>query len=107
MLTEFDNNLMRFPNERKFVAILGLIPTCHDSGEKKVNGVKTFRGNRQLGQLIVEASWVAIHRDYQLGCYYTNCCQSMNPQKAIIKVARRLVCRAYAVMKTKKAYVLS
>ena len=107
ILTEYDNNLMRFPNERKFVAILGLIPTCHDSGEKKVNGVKTFRGNKQLGPLIVEASWVAIRRDYQLGCYYTNCCQSMNPQKAIIKVARKLACKAYAVMKTKKTYVLS
>ena len=107
MLTEFDNNPMRFPNERKFVAILGLIPTCHNSGEKKVSGEKINRGNKQLGPLIVEASWVAIHRDYQLGCYYTNCCQNMNPQKAIIKVARKLACKAYAVMKRKKAYVLS
>ena len=107
VLTEFDNNPMRFPNERKFVAMLGLIPTCHDSGEKKVSGEKTNRGNKQLGPLIVEASWVAIHRDYQLGCYYTNCCQSMKPQKAIIKVARKLACKAYAVMKTKKPYVLS
>ena len=107
VLTEFDNNPMRFPNERKFVAMLGLIPTCHDSGEKKVSGEKTTRGNKQLGPLIVEASWVAIHRDYQLGCYFTSCCQSMKPQKAIIKVARKLACKAYAVMKTKKPYVLS
>ena len=107
MLTEMDNNPMRFPNERKFVAMLGLIPTCHDSGEKTVNGEKTFRGNKQIGPLIVEASWIATQRDYQLGAYYTNCCQSMKPQKAIIKVARRLACRAYAVIKTKKKYVLS
>ncbi len=105
LLTELDNNPTRFPNERKFVAILGLIPTCHDSGEKKISGEKTFRGNKHLGPLIVEASWIAIQRDYQLGAYYTNCCQSMKPQMAIIKVARRLACRAYAVMKTKKAYV--
>ena len=107
MLTELDNNPMRFPNERKFVAILGLIPTCHDSGDKKVSGEKAFRGNKHLGPLIVEASWTAIHRDYTLGAYYTNCCQSMKPQKAIIKVARKLACKAYAVMKTKKAYVLA
>jgi hypothetical protein len=93
--------------KRKFVAILGLIPTCHDSGDKKVSGEKTFRGNKHLGPLIVEASWTAIHRDYTLGAYYTNCCQSMKPQKAIIKVARKLACKAYAVMKTKKAYVLA
>jgi len=107
MLTELDNNPGRFPNERKFVSMLGLIPTCHDSGEKKVGGEKINRGNKQLGPLIVEASWVAIHRDYQLGCYYSNCCQRMKPQKAIVKVARKLACKAYAVMKTKKAYVLS
>lgn len=98
MLTEFDNNPMRFANERKFVAILGLIPTCHDSGEKKVSGEKINRGNKQLGPLIVEASWVAIHRDYQLGCYYTNCCQSMKPQKAIIKVARKLAQTSHITM---------
>jgi transposase len=106
LLTELDNNPMRFPNERKFVSFLGLIPTCHDSGEKKVNGEKTFRGNKHLGPLIVEASWIAIQRDYDLGAYHTNCCQRMKPQKAIIKVARRLASKAYAVMKTKKAYVL-
>lgn len=106
MLTELDNNPMRFPNERKFVAILGLIPTCHDSGEKKGGGEKTFRGNKHIGPLIVEASWIAIRKDLNLGAYYTECCQSMKPQKAIIKVARKLACRAYAVMKTKKKYVL-
>ena len=107
MLTEFDNNPQRFPNERSFVAMLGLIPTCHDSGDKVVDGEKTFRGNKHLGPLIVEASWVAIQKDSALGAYYTKCCQSMKPQKAIIKVARRLACRAYQVLKTKKEYVFS
>jgi transposase len=107
MLTELDNDIVRFPNERSFVSMLGLIPTCHDSGEKKVSGEKINRGNKHLGPLIVEASWVAIQRDYQLGAYYSSCCQIMKPHKAIIKVARKLACKAYAVMKTKKAYVLS
>ena len=107
LLTEFDNNLMRFPNERKFISILGLMPTCHDSGEKKVSGEKTFRGNKQLGPLVVESSWVAIQRDCELSSYYSKCCQSMKPQRAIIKVARKLACKAYAVVKTRKAYVLS
>ena len=106
LLTELDNNPLRFPNERKFVAMLGLIPTCHDSGEKKVNGEKTNRGNKQIGPLIVEASWVAIQRDCGLGAYYSACCQSMKPQMAIIKVARKLASRAYAVLKTRKEYVL-
>ncbi len=107
MLTELDNDIMRFPNERSFVSMLGLIPTCHDSGEKKVSGEKTNRGNKHLGPLIVEASWVAIYRDYQLGAYYSSCCQIMKPHKAIIKVARKLACRTYSVLKTKTKYELS
>ena len=106
MLTELDINIMRFSNERSFVAFLGLIPTCHDSGEKKVSGEKINRGNKQLGPLVVEASWVAIQRDPELSAYYSNCCQSMKPHKAIIKVARKLACRAYAVLKTKTRYAL-
>ena len=104
VLTELDNDIMRFPNERSFVAILGLIPTCHDSGDKKVSGEKINRGNKHLGPLIVEASWVAIQRDLELSAYYSKCCQSMKPHKAIIKVARKLACRAYAVLKTKTRY---
>jgi len=104
MLTELDNNVARFPNERTFVSMLGLIPTCHDSGEKKFCGEKTNRGSKQLGPLIVEASWVAIQKDKGLGAYYCDCCQRMKPHKAIIKVARKLACRAYAVLKTKTKY---
>ena len=107
VLTELDNNIMRFPNERSFVAILGLIPTCHDSGARKVSGEKINRGNKHLGPLIVESCWIAIQRDIELSAYYSKCCQSMKPHKAIIKVARKLACRAYAVLKTKKKYVLS
>ena len=107
VLTELDNNIMRFPNERSFVAILGLIPTCHDSGDRKVSGEKINRGNKHLGPLIVESCWIAIQRDIELSAYYSKCCQSMKPHKAIIKVARKLACRAYAVLKTKTRYVLS
>ena len=106
MLTEMDNNITRFSNESKFVSILGLIPTCHDSGDKKVSGEKINRGNKHLGPLIVEASWVAIQKDQELAAYYGNCCQMMKPHKAIIKVARKLACRAYQVLKTKTSYAM-
>lgn len=105
ILTEIDNDPTRFSNERQFASYLGLIPTCHDSGEKKSNGVKTFRGNHQLGPLIIEASWAAINRDTELACCYSNYCQRMKSQTAIIKIARKLSCKILAVLKTRKKYV--
>ena len=107
LLTELDNDIpSRFSNERQFVSYLGLIPTCHDSGEKKVNGEKTNRGNKQLGPLITEASWTAIRKDVELAACYSAYCQRMEPQKAIIKVSRKLACKTFAVLKTKQPYVL-
>lgn len=105
ILTELDNDFTRFSNERQFVSYLGLIPTCHDSGEKKANGVKTFRGNHQIGPLIVEASWIAIRKDIELSACFVDYCQRMKPQAAIIKIARKLSCKAFAIMKTRKKYV--
>lgn len=105
LLTEIDNNPGRFSNERQFASFLGLIPTCHDSGGKKTNGAKTFRGNHQIGPLIVEASWMAIKNDRELSNCYINYCQRMKPQAAIIKIARKLAGKIFAVLKTKKKYV--
>nr|CDL66486.1 unnamed protein product [uncultured bacterium] len=105
ILTEIDNDFCRFSNERQFSSFLGLIPTCHDSGENRNSGMKTFRGNHQIGPLMVEASWIAIRKDPELSACHTNYCQRMPSQKAIIKIARKLSCKTFAVMKTKQKYV--
>ena len=66
ILTEI-YNVNRFHNEREFAAYLGLIPTSHSSGEKIIHGEKTFRGNKQLGPMIIEAAWSSIAKDPGLG----------------------------------------
>ena len=103
LLTEiWDVN--RFANERKFAHYLSLIPTCHDSGPHKCDGEKTFRGNKFLGPMIIEACWVVIHKDIGLGACYSYHKQRMNPQKAIIRVARRMSNIIYSVLKNDKPY---
>ncbi|MBQ3698910.1 MAG: IS110 family transposase, partial [Prevotella sp.] len=49
-------DVRRFHNENEFAAYLGLIPTSHSSGAKTVHGEKTFRGNRQIGPMIIETA---------------------------------------------------
>lgn len=107
LLTEIDNTPENFANERAFVSFLGLIPIRHSSGDKDPNCPKTHRGNKQLGPLIIESSWVAVQKDFALSAYYGNCCQSMKSQKAVIKVARKLACKTFAVLKTKQKYAIS
>ena len=52
ILTEL-GDIGRFRNEREFASYLGLIPTCHSSGEKVAHGEKTFRGNKKVGPMLV------------------------------------------------------
>ena len=80
------------------------VPTSHSSGERVSHGEMTFRGNKHIGPLLVEASWVLIVRDRELGRMYTEYRWRMAGQKAIIKIARKLSNIIFAVLKTRKAY---
>ena len=95
----------RFHNEREFASYLGLIPTSHSSGEKVVHGEKTFRGNKQLGPMLIEASWVAITKDPGLSIAYRTYLKRMRPQQAIVRIARKMSNIIFAVLKTGKRYV--
>lgn len=104
ILTEI-YDISRFSNERQFAHYFGLVPTSHSSGEKVVHGEKTFRGNKELGPMIVEAAWVAVRHDAGLGAAFSRYCQRMAPQKAIIRIARKLSNIIFAVLKNQKEYV--
>ena len=91
LLTEIDD-IDRFSNQRQFASFLGLIPMISSSGNKEYVGEKTFRGNKQLGPRIVEASWISIRHDTELSAKYGSlCARGMKPQEAIIRIARKLV----------------
>lgn len=104
ILTEICD-VKRFHNEKEFAAYLGLIPTSHSSGEKTAFGEKTFRGNKMLGPMIIEAAWIAITRDEGLGAQYKKFRRTMEAQKAIVKIARKLSNIIFSVLKNEKGYV--
>ncbi len=104
LLTEI-YDITRFLNERQFASFLGLIPTSHSSGDKTIHGEMTFRGNKELGPMMIEASWTAIRNDVGLAASFSNYCRKMVPQQAIVRIARKLANIIIAVLKTKKKYV--
>ena len=103
LLTEIDD-ISRFNNQREFASYLGLIPTSHSSGEKSCNGEKTFRGNKKIGPMLVESSWVIIRHDRVMAAAYGEYCKRMKPQEAIIRIARKLSSRILNVLKNGKKY---
>lgn len=103
LLTELENT-DRFHGQKSFAGYLGLVPTCHDSGENKKTGEMTFRGNKQLRMLLVEAAWIAIRQDSAMAAAYGNYHKRMTSQEAIIRIARKLSNRIFCVLKTGKKY---
>ena len=98
-------DVKRFHNENQFAAYLGLIPTSHSSGDKVAHGKMTFRGNKQLGPMIIEAAWITICKDAGLGSLYLRYKERMKPQEAIVRIARKLSNIIYAILKNEKKYV--
>lgn len=103
LLTEI-GDFNRFPNERGFACSLGLIPTCHNSGDTVSNGEKIFRGNRTISSMMMEAAWKAVAKDAAFNAYHHKCCQRMKSTAAIVKVARRLSNIILSMMKNERDY---
>lgn len=98
-------NITRFKNEKSLAGYIGIVPMSHDSGDKSPKMEMTFRGNRHLRCLLIEASWVAIRMDRALAASYGKLVQSKQPNDAIIRIARKLSNRILSVLKTGKEYV--
>ena len=103
-MVEIDD-ITRFANAEHLAAFIGLVPMCHTSSETERIGGITVRRHFMLRCLLVEAAWIAIRKDPAMTLAYGEYRKRMNPQKSIVKIARRLVNRVYFVLKHKKEYV--
>ena len=55
--------------------------------------------------MVVEAAWVAIGWDAGLGSKYFQYKKRMQPQEAIVRIARKLSNIIFSVLKNEKEYV--
>jgi transposase len=103
-LTEIEK-LERFENTDHFAGFVGLIPNRHSSGEKDNNGEMTFRGQDALRKMLIESSWMAARFDPTLMMSYHSYIKRMEPNKAIVRIARKVLNRMYFVLKNQVEYV--
>ena len=105
-LTEV-GNVKRFKTLDQLCSYVGLIPNVYGSGEKEKVGDITKRGNRHLKSHLIESSWIAARNDPALSMRYNELCRRMNGNKAIIRIARKLLNRIRYVLTNKQEYVLA
>jgi transposase len=98
-------SIARFPNSDRFAGFIGVIPSCHSSGEKEGKGGMTPRGAKNLRAALIESSWIAARRDPVLSLAFNKYCRRMEPNKAIARIARKLANRIYFVLTQQTKYV--
>ena len=94
----------RFKNTDYLASYVGLIPNSHSSGESENKGEMTFRGQIHLKKGLIESAWVASRIDPALTHSFIQLCKRMEPNKAIIRIARKLLNRIYYTLKKKHKY---
>jgi len=106
LLSEIED-INRFKNLDTLCSYIGLVPSTNSSGEKELIGDITPRANKPLRNVIIEAAWVAVRNDPSLALKYNQLRQKMEPNKAIIRIAKKLLNRIRYVLKNEQEYVLS
>ncbi|SFF78156.1 IS110 family RNA-guided transposase, partial [Sunxiuqinia elliptica] len=103
-LTEIEN-IDRFENTDHFAGFVGLVPNYRSSGERASDGEITFRGSNILRTSLIETSWIAASLDPALSLSYNTYIKRMESNKAIVRIARKVLNRIYFVLKNKMEYV--
>lgn len=96
-------DLRRFSNIKHLAGYVGLCPGIYQSGDTVRHSGVSMRAHRLLRSYFIEASWQAIRADPVMQQYYRKH-QGKNTKKVIVKIARKLLSRTLAVIKTETPY---
>lgn len=98
-------DLRRFNSIKHLAGYVGLAPGVHQSGDNQKHTGITMRAHRLMRSYFIEASWQAIRTDPIMQAYYRKHV-GKNVKSVIVKVARKLLSRTLAVIKTETPYVI-
>jgi transposase len=105
-LTELDD-VKRFKNMDKLCNYVGLTPNIYSSDQTLyIKGI-THRCNHILREALIESAWCAVRKDPALLMAYREYVKRMNYNKAIIKIAKKLLNRIRYVLLNQTKYVTS
>ena len=94
----------RFKTNDQLHSFVGLVPNVYASGETEKVGRITKRHNAFLRPVLIQCAWRAVKVDPRLGLDYINLCKRMKANKAIIRIAKKLMNRVRFVWKHGQQY---
>jgi transposase len=95
----------RFKNAKTVCAYAGLVPAVRQTGDKKSKDLPiTKKGSALLRWALVEASWRTIRTSRKWERIFERISKRSGGKRAIVAVARKLLCVLYAMLKTMTPY---
>jgi transposase len=98
-------DVSRFPNAKGVCAYAGLVPTVRQTGGKKSKDLQiTKQGSRLLRWALVESAWRLVKTSSKWSAVFFRLKKRSGNKRAIVAVARKLLCVLYAMLKTSTSY---
>jgi len=97
-------DIKRFKDFDHLSSYFGLIPGEDSSGDNEIHTGITPRRNANLRVLLIESSWIAVRKDPALLMSFNQLSKRMPKNKAIIRIARKLLNRIRYVLKNQCYY---
>jgi transposase len=97
-------DIERFSNTDQLCSFVGLTPSVSSTADHDVVLGITNRHNKHLRNLLIESAWTAVRTDPALTEKFGKLLVRMSKQKAIIRIAKKLLCRIRFVWKNNKPY---
>ena len=101
------SSILRFKNLDKLCSFVGLVPTTKSSSERERIGGITPRSNKPLRSILIESAWIAIRHDASLRISYNKLCTRMKSNRAIIRIAKKMLSRIRYVLNNQAEYEYS
>ncbi len=98
-------DISRFRNAKQVCAYAGLVPIVRQSGEKKSKNMRiTKEGSGLLRWALVEAAWRLVRESPKWAARFSRLMQRSGKKRAIVAMARKLLCVLYAMLRTSTPY---
>jgi transposase len=98
-------DITRFRNAKTVCAYAGLAPVVRQSGGKKAKDLAISKeGSGLLRWVLVEASWRTVDTSPKWRRFFERISKRRGARRAIVAVARKLLCLIYAMLRTMTPY---
>ena len=106
LANELGDLSIRFKNQKSLFQFVGLTPSEHSSGDRKILGHIDRQGSARLRRILVECAWRAIKVDPALEESYTSISSRRGGKRAIVAISRKLLGRMRSCFVNKCEYRL-